>query len=178
MEAANPSTVLEEVDALAGDSDFGSVFRLNYARIARVIARMIEDPGRAEELAAEVLWRFWQTRATHGMANAWLYRTAVHSGLDELRRQRRRRKIEELLDFRKPNPTPEELHHTTQMQRQVRNVLSILKRREAELLILRSEGFSYQEISEIVRMNVTSVGTLLRRAQQAFRKEYVRRYGE
>ena len=44
--------------------------------------------------------------------------------------------------------------------------------------MLRSEGLSYEETAEILGLSETSIGTLLRRAQDAFRKEYVKRYGQ
>jgi RNA polymerase sigma-70 factor (ECF subfamily) len=45
------------------------------------------------------------------------------------------------------------------------------------MLILRSQVFSYEELAATLNLNPASVGTLLSRAQQAFRKEYTRRYG-
>ena len=45
-------------------------------------------------------------------------------------------------------------------------------------LVLRGEGLDYREIAGILQLNETSMGTLLRRAQEAFRKEYVKRYGQ
>ena len=36
---------------LADRPDFGAVFHLHYPRIAGVIVGMVQDPGRAEELA-------------------------------------------------------------------------------------------------------------------------------
>jgi RNA polymerase sigma-70 factor (ECF subfamily) len=45
-------------------------------------------------------------------------------------------------------------------------------------LLLRNQGFSYEEIASALHLNPASVGTLLSRAQMAFRKEYVKRYGE
>ena len=59
----------------------------------------------------------------------------------------------------------------------VRTVLASMNSRQAELLLLRSEGLSYQEVAATLRLNPASVGTLLSRAQQAFRKEYLKHYG-
>jgi RNA polymerase sigma-70 factor, ECF subfamily len=162
---------------LFNDTDFSALFHCHYPRVAKVIARIVQDPGRAEELAAEVFWRFWRHPGAHnGNPGGWLYRTAVHLGLDELRRQSRRRRFEQWFEHKPANPSPEQLFAAGQKQQQVRNVLSSLKQRDSELLILRSDGFSYDEIAEILQVSVTSVGTLLRRAQQAFRKEYMKRY--
>jgi RNA polymerase sigma-70 factor (ECF subfamily) len=46
------------------------------------------------------------------------------------------------------------------------------------LLLLRSHGLSYGELASALHLNPASVGTLLSRAQDAFRKEYIKRYGE
>ena len=63
-------------------------------------------------------------------------------------------------------------------QKQVRFVLSVLPWRQSALLILRHEGLSYLELAATLQMNPGSVGTLLARAQQAFRKEFGNRYGD
>ena len=46
--------------------DFDSVFHSEYRRIVRVIARVVRDPARAEELAAEVLWKLSKTPKAQG----------------------------------------------------------------------------------------------------------------
>jgi RNA polymerase sigma-70 factor (ECF subfamily) len=113
-------------------------------------------------------------------AEGWLYRTAVRMGLDELRRQTRRLHYEGLLRFAggTPTPTPEDLHAATEERERVRQVLSVIARRRSELLLLRSHGLSYGELASALDLNPASVGTLLNRAQHAFRKEYIKRYGK
>ena len=73
--------------------------------------------------------------------------------------------------------TPEQIHRATEQQERVRSILARMEHRQAEFLVLQSHGFRYDEIASILDLNATSVGTLLARAQQAFRKEYSRRYG-
>jgi RNA polymerase sigma-70 factor (ECF subfamily) len=46
------------------------------------------------------------------------------------------------------------------------------------LLLLRGQGLLYEELAAALSINPASVGTLLSRAKAAFRKEYVKRYGE
>jgi RNA polymerase sigma-70 factor (ECF subfamily) len=53
-----------------------------------------------------------------------------------------------------------------------------MKTIQAELLVLRSDGFSYDEIAHVLKLNPSSIGTLLRRAEEGFRKAYVKRYGQ
>jgi RNA polymerase sigma factor (sigma-70 family) len=159
--------------------DFEATFRCQYGRIARLIARVMRDPARAEELAVEVFVKLWRTPQAQGeKAGAWLYRVALRRGLDELRRQTRRARYERLLGSAHVTSTPEEIHAANEQQERIRMVLAVVEPRQAELLVLRSHGLNYAEVASTLDINPASVGTLLNRAQQAFRKEYIRRYGE
>ena len=53
-----------------------------------------------------------------------------------------------------------------------------LELRQAQLLILRSSGQSYQEIAASLGVSVTSIGTLLNRAEAEFEKRYRAAYPE
>lgn len=173
------SEPMTEIDMEASIFDFEAVFRMDYVRIAKVIARVVRDPARAEELAAEVFWKLSQTPKAQGPNySGWLYRTATRIGLDELRKQSRREKYERLFGLPRHTPTPEDLHFENEEQRRVRSVLAKMKTIQAELLILRSDGFTYEEIASALKLNRASVGTLLSRAEEAFRKAYVKRYGQ
>jgi RNA polymerase sigma-70 factor (ECF subfamily) len=160
------------------DQEIDQAFRQNYARIARVIARVIGNRGRAEELAVEAFLRWWRRTGARGDGAAkWLYRVAVRIAIDELRRETRRTRSERLLSSSaQPVHTPEDVERSSQTRRSVRVVLATLSRRDAALLILRSEGLTYQEVAAALGLNPASVGTLISRAQRAFRTEYVRRY--
>ena len=175
-----PSEALEDTrPAHQASFDFEAVFRAHYERIARVIVRVIRDPGRAEELAVEVFWKLWRNRQAQGEASAgWLHRAAVRLALDELRSRARRARYESVLTFIRPPRTPDELFSSCEEQGRVRSVLAAMAPRQAELLLLRSDGFHYDELASALSLHPASIGTLLSRAQQAFRKEYVKRYGE
>jgi RNA polymerase sigma-70 factor (ECF subfamily) len=172
------SEALSETETGKVSFDLESIFRLKYAHIARVIARIVRDRARAEELAVEVFLKLWRTRQAHGdKAAGWLYRTAIRTALDELRRTARRARYERLFGFARSGPSPEEIHAATEEQERVRTVLKAMAPRQAELLLLRSEDLTYAEIADALELNPASVGTLLSRAQNGFRKEYVSRYG-
>jgi RNA polymerase sigma factor (sigma-70 family) len=115
----------------------------------------------------------------HGdSAVGWLYRTALRLGLNELRGRARRGRYESLSHSGESVSTPEEVHAAAEKRGHVRAVLADLDARDAELLILRASGIGYSEIAEALEINPASVGTLIARAQRAFRKEYVSRYGD
>ncbi len=96
----------------------------------------------------------------------------------ELRRRTRRARYERLVAWVCGGPTPEDLLATSEDAARVRGVLATMSRRQAELLLLHSDGLRYEELAAVLRLKAASVGTLLSRAQRAFRKEYVRRHGE
>jgi RNA polymerase sigma-70 factor (ECF subfamily) len=159
--------------------DFEAVFADRYAFVVRLIGRVIKDPGRAEELAVETFWRLWKTPSAQGeSAPGWMRRTAVRLAIDELRRRARRERYDLLWLFGRTTQSPDELFSSSEEQGRVRAVLAALPKRESELLLLRSDDMSYEELAATLSINAASVGTLLSRARQAFRKEYVKRYGE
>lgn len=166
-------------DANETRPDLETTFSAHYARIARVIANVIRNPARAEELAVEVFLKWSRNRNTQEQGSeAWLRRAAFRAGLDELRRVSRRARYEALVSFFRATPTPEEIHSSQEERERVRLVLGCLRPQQAALLLLRSEDLAYDEVASTLELNPASVGTLLSRAQRAFRKEYVRRYGE
>lgn len=173
------SKAVEDIATAETPFDFETIFRLHYERIARVIARVVGDPARAEELAVEIFWKLWRNPRAHGeKAGGWLYRAAVRISLDELRRKARRDRSEWLLGFVTRPGNPEEVHAATEERDQVRRVLAAIDRRQAALLLLRANGLTYEELASALDLNPASVGTLVSRAQQAFRKEYERKYGK
>jgi len=167
-----------ERPSLGASAEFETVFLAHYDRIARVITRVVNDPARAEEIAAEVFWKYWRkARNASGDPGGWLYRVAVRMALDDLRRHTRRLRREREQTVRGAT-TPEEIHSLAEDRDRVRLVLATLNPRDAELLLLRADDLTYSDIAESLGLNPASLGTLLSRAQQAFRKEYVKQYGQ
>ena len=60
----------------------------------------------------------------------------------------------------------------------VRAVLAEMKARDAELLLLRTDGLAYREIAQVLGVQPSSVGTLLARAEREFERRYRARYGD
>src|SRR5687768_9908014 len=129
--------------------DFDAVFRSEYARVARVIARVVRDPARAEDLAVDTFGKLCRPPAAQGAnPGARLDRSAVRIALAELRRRARRAKYEQIVAvLRRSPPTPDALFSAAQDQGRVRTVLAAIPPRDAELLLLRNEGLSYDELA-------------------------------
>ncbi|MBV9278401.1 MAG: sigma-70 family RNA polymerase sigma factor, partial [Candidatus Eremiobacteraeota bacterium] len=112
--------------------------------------------------------------ADAGHARNWLYRTALHRALDLLRSGRRRETRENVFKASESVPNPEDLVQRRELRRDVARALRRIRTRYAAVLALRYTGFSYKEIAEVIDVNVNQVGTLLLRAEAAFKKEYDR----
>jgi len=164
---------------LESPRDFDEFFASNYSALTRLIYRIVGDIGWAEELAAEAFWRLHRNPpASDRNLVGWLYRTALRLALDNLKKRKRRARYEAQAPGPGAMQSPEDAFGELERQVRVRQVLAALKPEQAALLVLRSEGCSLLEIASILAVNPGSVGTLLARADIAFRKEYVNRYGE
>lgn len=162
---------------------FQRIFRENYGRVAGLLQRIMGDPSRAEDLAIEAFWRFYRQPRPREDNNpaGWLYRTATRLGIDSLRAETRRGRYEAeagrlLYAISPSDPLDNALRN--EKQAQVRRTLAALPPEQAQLLILRHSGFSYQELSQTLRVKRCSVGTMLIRAENKFRKHYERLYGK
>ncbi|HEV3276395.1 MAG TPA: sigma-70 family RNA polymerase sigma factor [Terriglobia bacterium] len=167
------------------NTQFEKFYIEHYARVVGILFRLTASRGDAEELANEVFWKVYRRQAIpnpDGNVAGWLYRTATNLGIDTLRKESRRRQHESAaahtaLESRVADgPLTEVLHD--ERRRQVRGALAELKPVQAQALILRASGFSYQEVAEALGVKRVSVGTLLLRAEEAFRKTYRGTAGE
>lgn len=156
--------------------DFDSLFRAYYGRLTRLLYRITGDASRAEEVAAEAFWRLYRKPPpSHLNLEGWLYRTGVRLALDQLKMERRRSRYEALAVAFGIRP-----HAACELDERIliRQILAALKPGHAALILLRDEGLSYAELAATNNLNPASVGAALARAEQAFRKEYEKRYGQ
>jgi RNA polymerase sigma-70 factor (ECF subfamily) len=161
------------------DRDFDELFAGFYRRLARLLYRVTGDTARAEEVASEAFWRLYaKPPAARTNLEGWLYRTGLRLALDQLRKDRRRARYEALASVFGLAPGPHQLLEQNEERARVRQVLGALRVEQVGLILLRAEGLTYAETAAALQLNPASVGSLLARAEQAFRKEYVRRYGQ
>ncbi len=169
-------------DACWPEEAFQSFFLENYARLSGVVFRIVGDYSRAEELTDEAFWRLYHQPYGGDRFNpgGWVYRTATRLAIDELRAEARRGRYEQEAGpalIAGSGPDPLDVVLEAERCAQVRKALTFLRPGQAQLLILRASGFSYQELAETLKMKRGSVGTGLIRAEAAFRKHYSRLYG-
>ena len=165
---------------------FESVFLEHYERVLGILLRLTGNRAQAEEVANEVFWRLskrppsWLLTSNVG---AWLYRSATNAGIDALRTAAHRKHYEHAAALNTRDQAAPEAEPLNQVLRQedresVRRVLSGMKPAQAQILLMRAGGSSYKELADALNVAVGGVGTLLNRAESAFRKRYLKLTGK
>lgn len=164
------------------ESEFEAIFREYHVRILRLTRRVLRSDAEAEEVCAEAFFRLYRAGpevAMDGQVGGWLYRTATRAAIDLLRSHQRRGgheplNAEHLQVEEELGDSP--LHQLLREERvsAVRAALAQLKRKKAQLLLLRHSGLSYQEIAQAMKLNTNSVGRALARAAEDFSVIYER----
>ncbi|KAB2352378.1 sigma-70 family RNA polymerase sigma factor [Actinomadura rudentiformis] len=153
-------------------SDLEQAFRTAYPRVVAVAARVLGSRDEAEDVAQEVFLTFARSSVPAGEAMGWLSVAAAHTALNHLRSGRRRALREEAADEGGAVcPDIADTVVTLDERRRVRAALARLPRRQAVALVLRHSGLSYAEVAAALDLSPGSVGTTVRRAESALRKE-------
>src|SRR3981081_4511052 len=177
MEAWRPTVTRAALGAINHrvPDPFERLFLQEYPKVLAIAYRVLAERPAAEDVAQEVFLKFHRSHSPDSeRASGWLHSAAVHSALNVIRGDRRRaqRETAPALDPARPIiANPERLVEEAEQRREVRRALNRLPQRTAAVLMLRHSGLSYAEVATALGIKVGNVGTLLRRAQEALRKE-------
>jgi RNA polymerase sigma factor (sigma-70 family) len=175
LEASDQVTEARRRAAPSPADPFEELFMREYGRVVAIANRVLADRSEAEDVAQEV---FLDLHRRHGpnpsFASPWLHAAAVHAALNRLRGRRRRERREvadaqERLNQASIDPADEV--EIREQRLQVRKALARLRPKAASILVLRYSGLSYAEVGAALHVGTGQVGTLLRRAEQALKKE-------
>jgi RNA polymerase sigma-70 factor (ECF subfamily) len=152
---------------------FEQLFRAEYARVVRIAYRVVGEQGEAEDVAQDVFIAYYRSHhADAPYAAPWLHQAAAHTALNAVRARARRTAREERdAPVHDTVSDPEGAALERERAREVRAALARMPRGSAELLALRYSGLSYAEVAAATGTKIDQVGTRLRRAHDAFRKE-------
>jgi RNA polymerase sigma-70 factor (ECF subfamily) len=157
------------------EAAFEALFHRHYQRVYYLLYRLVGSREQAEELVQEVFLRLYQRPLRRGdNVSGWLYRVATNLGYNALRGSRRRGRREEaaMVDTPLTAPSAAAEVERRETQAEVRAALARLKPRQGQLLLLRQMGLSYKELAAALGVSPGSIGTLLARAERAFRQVY------
>jgi RNA polymerase sigma-70 factor, ECF subfamily len=178
-------------DLKAGSEEAFAILIAQYNQpLYSLIARSLNDPADAADITQEVFIKVFRSiRSFHGESSlrTWLYRIALHEASNQRRWWSRHKKQELTID----SPCePEHDGHSmslgatladdaispfdhavqVQMREQVEAALRQLPEAFRTVVVLREiEGFAYEEIAEILNVNLGTVKSRLTRGRSALR---------
>ena len=145
---------------------------------------IVQNPEDAEDVAQEVFVQLYESIKSfkgESKLSTWLYRITVSKAMDHLRKKKRKKRFayvqslfgvnEELLhdppDFVHPGVS---LDNKEKAKELFKAIDQLPAKQKIAFTLNRIEGLSYQEISEIMKLTVASVESLLHRARKNLRK--------
>src|ERR1700730_10715248 len=159
------------------EESFEALFKAEYGRVAGIANRVLLDAHEAEDVAQEVFADFHRLHSASAQyAPAWLHRAAAHAALNRLRGSRRRQRREGTQGTQESERVADaqKLFEVSEDRRHVREALARMAPKPAAVLVLRASGLSYAEVAQALGVGIGQIGTLLRRAEAALRKEVTR----
>lgn len=157
-----------------GDADaFETLYRRHKDPLYNFLYRNLQQRAIVEELAHDA-WTAVIQRSQNYQPSArfktWLYRIAHNRLVDHWRRQQPL-SVEGSLD-EAPGPDgeqPEQQLQNQQRQRDILKAIASLPTEQRQVLLLREEGFSHQQICQISGAGQEAVKSRLRYAKQQLR---------
>jgi len=145
---------------------------------------IVQNPEDAEDVAQEVFVQLYESIKSfkgESKLSTWLYRVTVSKAMDHLRKKKRKKRFafvqslfganEELVhdppDFVHPGVN---LDNKEKAKELFKAIEQLPEKQKIAFTLNRIEGLSYQEISEIMKLTVASVESLLHRARKNLRK--------
>jgi RNA polymerase sigma-70 factor (ECF subfamily) len=164
--------------ARQGDpSAFDLLVHRHTPRMYRVALRILRDPVDAEDVVQDAwvsAWRALSTFRGDSAATTWLYRVVTNAALQHLRRRRLTVPLDERTEqtYADTGEGPEHAVLRGERSAAVLAAIATLEPAQRVPLVLHElEGMSYQEVAEIVGVNVTALRSRLHRARVALLAE-------
>jgi RNA polymerase sigma-70 factor, ECF subfamily len=138
---------------------------LNYVR------QMLRSSADAEDIVqAAFLKTFDQAQLSHiENLRSWIYRVAHNLAIDSLRRTSIHDQAVSEWTYRNPQETAVTAEQASINRQAIERALCSLNERERGCLLLRAEGFSYEEIAQVLGTSAKSVSVYLARAVKKVR---------
>ena len=173
------------------EAAFEELVRRHQQRVFALVAGILHRPDDVEDIAQQVflkaylgIKRFDQRAAF----STWLYKIAVNECWDYLRKRKVRpltyeadlseeqvSRLDGIVSSSRPPEGPNARAETREI---LERMLGVLPEQDRQLLVLKEiEGFSVQELAEILNLNVNTVKVRLFRARGRIMDSYRRRLG-
>ena len=177
--------------ARKGDGDaFGQLMHRYNSFIYNVVIGLVKNQYDAQDITQESFFKAYRSLGSFrgdSKFSLWLYRIAVNTAKDFIRSASRRRTLplepesddDDLPPMQikddSPMSEPQEVLEAEERKNAVRKAISRLSDNHREIIIMRDiEGYSYEEIGEILNLELGTVKSRINRARNAVKEELIK----
>lgn len=149
-------------------------------KLFRFAFRLLGSSEEAKDVVQEVFIKVWSGRDQMEQIQnmeAWCMRITRNLSLDKLRSRQRKSTdtMEEAADVRHEGLTPLEATEISESMVRINQLIAALPEKQRQVIHLRDvEGYSYNEICEILELDMNQVKVNLFRARNAVREKLVK----
>jgi RNA polymerase sigma-70 factor, ECF subfamily len=168
------------------ETSFALLLERHRGPVVHFLYRMVGNQAVSEELAQEVFFRVYKSRASYeptAKFTTWLFRIATHLALNSIR-DRKKEKGQLSLDEDSPDGRERQVPDGTQTVedsmvqdvrvREVRSAIEALpEKQRAAVLMHKYEGLGYAQISKALECSESATKSLLFRAYETLRVRLV-----
>jgi RNA polymerase sigma-70 factor (ECF subfamily) len=177
IECGGPDEVLLAAARRGESAAFDDLVRAHTQRMYRVAVRILTDPVEAEDAVQDAwvsAWRSLPDFRGDSQISTWLYRIVTNAALAQARRRKPATPLDptdeavsELLSDRDVgNPEGQALRNEEAAR--VHRAIATLEPSQRVPLVLREfEGMSYEDLAEVLEVNVAALRSRLHRARMA-----------
>lgn len=149
-------------------------------KLFRFAYRLLDNEEEAQDVVQDILIKVWNGREEMSEIQnweAWCMRLTKNLSLDRIRLRKRRATdpIAEGTDFPHTLPSPHESTEQQESMHKINELISTLPEKQRQVIHLRDiEGYSYNEISEILELDLSQVKVNLFRARNSVREKFLK----
>lgn len=149
-------------------------------KLFRFALRMLGNEAEAQDVVQEVFIRVWKGRNEMDQIQnmeAWCMRITKNLSLDRLRSIKRKGtyQLEEGFEVQHADVTPDVKTELSESMQNVSHFIAALPEKQRQIIHLRDvEGYTYNEICEILELDMNQVKVNLFRARNAIRDKLMK----
>ncbi|HEY7032222.1 MAG TPA: sigma-70 family RNA polymerase sigma factor [Thermomicrobiales bacterium] len=153
--------------------DYDALYRRTADTVYRICLAVLHDPDAAADATMDVFRKLISNPPTrhHDNLDGWLRTSARTTAIDHLRHLRRDLPFDEALGLSDPSPTPEEVVLDDDLRRTFRDRFGVLTPDQRQVIELRLEGLSGDEIARLLARKRNWVDTTAFRAIERLRDD-------
>lgn len=176
----------EEIQKYSNPDNFKGLVLEHQDRVLNIIFRFLNNNEDAEDVAQEVFVAVYQNLpAFQGNAqlSTWIHRIAVNKSLDFLRKRNRKKRFGQIQQLVRLNDIEEKYfapissnpHLILESKERAlilkQTVDTLSKKQRTAVILNKYEGFSYQEVAEIMQTTLSAVESLIHKGMKNLRKK-------